>query len=592
MPFLKIFGAKSKSEIDEKKKTIEQKVKEEEEKEYNEEGLDIAFEQWEETASAKPSGPIVGKSRTKPAVQSIVKKQEDKETSIKNESVSEKVETDPKKEIETIDITSEAIKEISEVEIKTEVIVDPNINKQFSPIAELALTRSVEIVYRDLEIRMEYPGETLTPDKKITQNDLAEILKKHPDVKYLDLSDCHLVGDFSLLGKLEQLEELSLCNNPQLNDISFLANLKNLKILNLGSTGIEELSPLSGLVNLQILNLKYNYLESLNPLKNLVNLHDLVLWGSAGFNDLNCLPGLTELRDLDIDSSTVKNIDVVKNFKKLDTLIMDNCRIPDISPIKDLVNLRCLTMEVKMMMPDPMFRNIENLTELRTLDLTNRGLKDISLLKNMKQLVDLQLDSNCVVDITPIAGLTKLRKLLLSGNKALRDLSCLSDLSEMRVFYIDGVAGNAATDKMKITDFSFMNKWHKMVEFGCGHNNVLKDISPFANLESLVILGMEDCIQVEDITPLRELKKLAILNISGCPRISDMSCLKNSIQLEALNFNGTNIGAYALSDLTKASGLWNLATNSASVAGKYANGSFARKRKVNNTRAAAEGKKS
>jgi len=596
MSFIKsFFGEKEKTEKDNNlKKKTEEISKKEDLKVFNK-NKDFNFSNWGDT-SINFGRPKVRHSERSAEVKNSTKV----EKSLKEKIIETKLETtETKKNIDSkLESTTELAsaqeskavlepKIMKEVEKKIERIIPKDDKKQYSPILNWAITRPIEIAY-DLDIRWEFEGDTLTPDKKITDIEIVKIIEQNSDIKYLDLSDCHRIENFSFLGKMEQLEELSLCNNPQLEDISFLANLKNLKVLNLGSTGIEDIGILSGLTNLQVLNLKYNYLNSLDPVKTLVNLHDLVLWGCAGIDTVDAVANLKELRDLDLDSSTIKNIDGIAGLTKMDTLILDNCRISDISPIKDLVNLRCFTMEVKSIMSQTMFQNFEKLTELRTLDLTNRGIKDISLLKNMKHLLDLQLDSNCVVDVSPLAGLTELRKLLLSGNKALTDLSVLSELTKMECFYIDGDSGSTATSKMKISDFSFMNKWENMVEFSCGHNSSLRDISPFANLKKLVILSISDCIQVEDLSPLRNLTDLSILDFTRCPRISDISCLKNLINMSFLLMDGTNVGAYALSDLKNLKGAWNISFNTSSPAGNHVKGSFARKRKTNKIRVAGE----
>ncbi|MCP4600121.1 MAG: TIR domain-containing protein [Proteobacteria bacterium] len=76
--------------------------------------------------------------------------------------------------------------------------------------------------------------------------------------------------------------------------------------------------------------------------------------------------------------------------------------------------------------------SIANLTSLRSLDLWNNSLTDISALRNLKRLQSLDLGSNNLTDISALRNLTQLQKLDLSSNK-LTDISILKELPGLQV---------------------------------------------------------------------------------------------------------------------------------------------------------------
>lgn len=79
---------------------------------------------------------------------------------------------------------------------------------------------------------------------------LAIAAEKFPNLREF-VSYGYTIGDFSLVGKLTNLETLSVSGTP-LTDISAIANLKNLKVLDLSNTGISDISVLSSLDNEKI----------------------------------------------------------------------------------------------------------------------------------------------------------------------------------------------------------------------------------------------------------------------------------------------------------------------------------------------------
>ena len=87
------------------------------------------------------------------------------------------------------------------------------------------------------------------------------------------------ITDITPLAKLTKLAVLNI-NGSRISDISPLAGLTSLRHLNLGPAEISDISPLAGLTNLKNLLLQNNLISDLSPLAELTNLKYLHLWGN------------------------------------------------------------------------------------------------------------------------------------------------------------------------------------------------------------------------------------------------------------------------------------------------------------------------
>ena len=73
----------------------------------------------------------------------------------------------------------------------------------------------------------------------------------------------------------------------------------------------------------------------------------------------------------------------------------------------------------------------EDPAEITVLDLSGRGLTDVSFLTKAVNLRELDLSDNEITDLTPLAGLTKLEKLSLRNNRV-TDVTILLALTALR----------------------------------------------------------------------------------------------------------------------------------------------------------------
>ena len=234
----------------------------------------------------------------------------------------------------------------------------------------------------------------------ITSNDYLRDLS--PIASLTGLREINLGGQFTpiedltLFSGMTELE--SLRASPLIStDLSPIANLKKLKTLilaNLGlSEGFSDISVLAGLKELELINLGGTF-SDISPLAELHELKDLVIYCSV--SDVTPLSGLTKLTRLSINSDRLTDISVFAGFDNLTEIHMPNNEVEDITPIAGL-------------------------TKLTWIELEQNNVSDISALSELKQLQDLRMSDNRITDITALYELTRLKFVFLSGNEIPRE---------------------------------------------------------------------------------------------------------------------------------------------------------------------------
>ena len=186
---------------------------------------------------------------------------------------------------------------------------------------------------------------------------------------------------------------------------------------------------------------------------------------------------------------------------------------------------------------------LEHATQLEELRLSqHREIRDISPLVGLTQLKKLTLGSNAIRDISPLAGLMQLRELHLGGNQ-IRDISPLAGLTEL---------WNLALYRNQISDISPLTDLTQLKTLYLAENQI-SDISPLANLtqlRDLGFLGLGDN-QISDISPLSGLIQLEALDLVN-NRILDVTSLAGLVNLKKLALAGNPVrDASPLAKLTK-----------------------------------------
>jgi len=150
---------------------------------------------------------------------------------------------------------------------------------------------------------------------------------------------------------------------------------------------------------------------------------------------------LLQLTSLEARGCGIKSLEGIENLTNLRYLNLRDNRIQDISPLSSLEQLKKLHLRnnhIEDITP------LSDLVNLRQLSLRNNRIQNIEAIGNILLLEDLSIHSNSVIDISVLENITRLRELTLRNNK-IKDISVLSSLSNLK---------NLNIRDNQITDFS------------------------------------------------------------------------------------------------------------------------------------------
>ena len=178
--------------------------------------------------------------------------------------------------------------------------------------------------------------------------------------------------------------------------------------------------------------------------------------------------------------------------------------------------------------------------KVKILDLGFRKIVKLDGLEKFQNLETLIAHSNDIVNLTPLAGLTKLVELDL-GDNAIVDLSKLSNLTNLQDLTIS--ANYSASDITPLTNL--VNLRHLRMNL-----NAVSSLQPLVGMTHLKELHLI-CCGIQDITPLAGLVELETLYISENP-LSDISPLENLVNLKTLILDKTKLASFLpLTSLSK-----------------------------------------
>ncbi len=144
---------------------------------------------------------------------------------------------------------------------------------------------------------------------------------------------------------------------------------------------------------------------------------------------------------------------------------------------------------------------------------------DLTPLAALTDLPSLDL-SGCqrVTDLGPLAGLRRLQRLDLHGCRQVTDLTPLQHLQSLQWADCRGLD--------QVRDLDPVGRIDGLRWLDLGGCTALTDLAPLTRLSNLQALVLHGCTGVEDLSPLTALRSLRALVISGCTGIFDLSPLR------------------------------------------------------------------
>jgi internalin A len=169
----------------------------------------------------------------------------------------------------------------------------------------------------------------------IFQSDLATLTKLKLSGKY--------ITNLSGMEYLTSVHTLYLSGNS-IWDVTPISGLTTLKELHLSGNNISNLEPLSQLIGLEYLRISGNPIEDFSPLGALTNLRDLYIMETPGLGEMTWLSELTELERLFLGYAPVSSIQSLTNLTNLRELYIPRANVDDVSPLRSLVLLNDLEL--------------------------------------------------------------------------------------------------------------------------------------------------------------------------------------------------------------------------------------------------------
>lgn len=279
-------------------------------------------------------------------------------------------------------------------------------------------------------------------------------LKQLTHLKKLSIHDRPL-DSLEFLSTMTVLEELDLSGCDLPDDLSAIATLPALKVLNLSDCGISTISTLAMATGLTHLNVSSNAIGDVSVLSSMPLLSVVDLSHNA-VTDLSCVTALPQLTELNVSFNSIASVGPV-----------GVC------------------------------------TLLKKLDITNNQITDISALSALTSLTHFYAGYNQLADVNVLVGCIGLQELNISHN-ALTDITALSSLVNMKDF---DFSYNDVTVLPALPKDSALHTIN-------GEHNFMEDISALGGMTNLAYVYM-DYNNISDISFLEDCSGLVQVNVYG-----------------------------------------------------------------------------
>lgn len=242
-------------------------------------------------------------------------------------------------------------------------------------------------------------------------------------------------------------------------------------------------------------------------------------------------------RQLNKDPNELSDEDFTRITMEID---LSEQELSDIKLLEKFTNIKELRLE-HIIFPDKRIPKwMKLLAKLGIINLNEKFSLDLKPLENLSNLKFLDLLGTQVTDLKPIKGLVNLEKLWIADIK-MTTIEPLKGLSNLQGLWITGIA---------ISDLTPIKESIKLQTL-IVDNTKISDLEPIKGLKNLQILDIRGT-QVTDLRPLMRLTNLERLLIDNT-NVSDLSPLKYLTNLTRLFVrNCHNITDKEIDDLQKA----------------------------------------
>ncbi|MFX1257565.1 MAG: leucine-rich repeat domain-containing protein [Promethearchaeota archaeon] len=199
--------------------------------------------------------------------------------------------------------------------------------------------------------------------------------------------------------------------------------------------------------------------------------------------------------------------------------------ISELKGLQNLVNLEKLSLKNKLISE---IKGLEKLKNLKKLNLTNNKITEIKALQNLVNLEKLILQGNQISEIKGLEKLKNLKKLNLKYNK-ITEIKCLQDLVNLEELILEH---NQISEIKGLEKLKNLKKLNLM----CNKITEINGLQNLVNLEELYLYDNK----IKEIKGLNHLMGLRVL-LLGTNKISEIKNLEKLVNLELLDLGTNNI---------------------------------------------------
>ncbi|GEM_PF-2466608 len=365
---------------------------------------------------------------------------------------------------------------------------------------------------------------TGSPGQIIDFGEISKLAK----LNCISITSCK-ISDYSELFRLmneKSITDIRLSNNGIINDLSGIEKFSNLTRLMILYSGVKDITSIAKLSNLETLSLERNDISDFLELYKLDKLKSLNLKGNKKIDgnidnytgeDLKKLNKISQILDNDgtIDMD-VQNLGLFKNYKNLN---LSNQKLTDLSSLKGMTQLKTLNIQNnKLTFTDEDKQIIKDMNQLVMLDMQVNDVEDISFLNECKSLKRLRITGNDKIDLKQIEDIiSSLDNIWISQKQFDTLVNC--DASKIT---------KLALDYSGITSIPDLSRYTKLTTISLNTSNGISDFSNILtapNLESVTIIACDMHNKMVDFSQLSNLKQLTLNG--NYLSTSDLEVLKN-----------------------------------------------------------------
>jgi pimeloyl-ACP methyl ester carboxylesterase len=350
-------------------------------------------------------------------------------------------------------------------------------------------------------------GWTVKPDKSGTE--FSVMNQSLPDMAQSVRYFRSIAGSFNLY----------LQGVKSIGGLSTLRDIKQMTAIRLAYGEYSDLTDLRHLQSITSLEISQVPASDLTPLRGLMQLQTLSILNDESLKDISPLSDLAGLLKLNLINDTfVTDVTAISHMSHLKVLYLRDTNVTDLSPLRRIETLTELQIDGKQV---PGLHGIASLHNLKILDILCQRAFDLSPISDLPELDRLAINTSSLspvrLNLSPLRKSVKLSDLVLSGGggfsppNQVEDIEAIGELHRLKRLVLGGI---------QISNLNFLASLRDLEELELGFMPV-SDVSVIGTLpllKSVTLFGTG----VIDIAPLLNLTELKKLNITNTPARSDV----------------------------------------------------------------------